>query len=218
MDKEAVGQKGIDKGVNYKVATLAAGCFWCVESAFKKQKGVVSVISGYAGGGVENPTYTKVSAGDTGHVEAVQITFDPQQISYADILSIYWRQFDPTDAGGSFGDRGSQYESRIFYHSEAQKEVAELSKKKLQDSKRFGAEVVTPVVAFTNFYPAEDYHQEYYKKNSGHYERYRYFSGRDKFIEDSWGDTPLVVADKLVGEKEAEENIDIKKPRNDRGF
>ncbi len=204
MDKDIVGQESMNQNIGYEIVTVAGGCFWCIEGVFKRQKGVVSVISGYAGGEIKNPTYAEVSAGDSGHVEAVQITFDPQQISYADILHIYWRQFDPTDAGGSFGDRGSQYESRIFYHSAAQKKVAELSKQELQNSNRFAAEIVTPIIAFINFYPAEEYHQEYSKKNTGHYERYRFFSGRDKFIKESWGDTPLILGDKPTHKKDIE--------------
>ncbi len=193
MDNETEVKQGIQSG-KYEVATLAGGCFWCMESPFEKQKGVVSVVSGYAGGHVENPTYQQIGTGTTGHVEAVQVVYDPLWISYEDILRIYWRAFDPTDAGGSFGDRGSQYESRIFYHSEAQKDIAQLSKQELQESKRFSNDIVTPVVAFTNFYEAEDYHQDYYKKNKEHYERYRVGSGRAGFIEKSWGDTPLVLS------------------------
>ncbi len=213
MDKDAVGQK--NENIGYELATVAGGCFWCIEGVFKRQKGVISVVSGYAGGDVENPSYTQVSAGGTGHVEAVQITFDPLQISYADILRIFWRQFDPTDADGSFGDRGSQYESRIFYHSALQKQVAELSKQELQDSNTFADPVVTPIIAFTNFYPAEEYHQEYYKKNTGHYERYRLFSGRDKFIQESWGDTPLKLGGEDPSKKDVEDSLSKKYQKPD---
>ncbi len=193
----AMDQKKIEEGIKtgkYEVATLAGGCFWCMESPFEKHKGVISVVSGYAGGYVENPSYEQVSTGTTGHVEAVQIVYDPLWISYEDILRIYWRNFDPTDAGGSFGDRGSQYESRIFYHSDVQKDIAILSKKELGESNRFSDDIVTPIVAYTNFYPAEDYHQDYYKKNKEHYKNYRVGSGRAGFIEDNWGKIPLELS------------------------
>lgn len=220
MDKDIVNQNSVNETIGYELATVAGGCFWCIEGVFKRQKGVVSVVSGYAGGDVENPSYTQVSTGDTGHVEAVQITFDPQQIGYADILRIFWRQFDPTDAGGSFGDRGPQYESRIFYHSALQKQVAQISKQELQDSNTFADAVVTPIIAFTNFYPAEEYHQEYSKKNTGHYERYRFFSGRDKFIKESWGDTPLILGEQPLFKNEfentdAEADLSIKYQKPD---
>ncbi|MBG0790874.1 MAG: peptide-methionine (R)-S-oxide reductase MsrB [Desulfovibrionaceae bacterium] len=173
---------------NAEIATLAGGCFWCVESDMEKLPGVIDVVSGYAGGEVENPTYEQVNAGDTGHREAVQVYFDPDAVSYAQVLDYFWRYFDPTDAGGSFGDRGFQYSSAIFYHSEAQREVAEASKKTLDESGRFNAPVVTPVLAFTNFYPAEGYHQNFCRLNPTRYKTYRTFSGRDRFVKEHWGD------------------------------
>ncbi len=169
-------------------ATFAGGCFWCIEHPFEDLNGVHSVISGYTGGREKNPTYKQVSAGRTGHLEAVQITYDPQKISYHELLQIYWRQFDPTDAGGSFVDRGKQYSSAIFYHNQEQHELAEQSKKDLANSGIFDKAIVTPIRLAEIFYPAEEYHQDYYKKNPAHYKRYRSGSGRDQFIKKVWGD------------------------------
>ncbi|MFQ5627196.1 MAG: peptide-methionine (S)-S-oxide reductase MsrA [bacterium] len=168
-------------------ATFAGGCFWCIEAPFEKVKGVHTVISGYTGGKEENPTYKDVSSGRTGHLEAVQISFDPKVVSYAELLDIFWMQFDPTDAGGSFYDRGAQYKSAIFYHDDAQKAIAEQSRQNLEKSGRFDKPIVTPILPATTFYPAENYHQDYYKKNPSHYNRYRKGSGRDDFIKKVWG-------------------------------
>ncbi len=170
----------------FEKATFAGGCFWCIEAPFEKVDGVKEVISGYTGGQKKNPTYHEVGTGKTGHLEAVQITFDPQKISYSELLEIFWRQFDPTDAGGSFVDRGSQYTSGIFYHNETQKELAEASKANLEKSGVFSKPIVTPIRPAETFYPAEDYHQDYYKKNPAHYKRYRAGSGRDQFINKIW--------------------------------
>ena len=177
---------------NLDKATFAGGCFWCVEAPFDKTKGVVTAVSGYIGGQEKNPTYKQVSSGLTGHLEAVEVTFDPQLISYQELLDIYWRQFDPTDAGGSFYDRGSQYTSAVFYHNDQQKALAEASKKALEASGRFTKAIITPVRLATTFYPAEDYHQDYHKKNAQHYKKYRQGSGRDRFIEKIWSkDLPI---------------------------
>jgi peptide methionine sulfoxide reductase msrA/msrB len=173
---------------NLEKATFAGGCFWCVEAPFEKVAGVHAVISGYTGGQKDNPTYEEVGRGKTGHIESVQITFDPAKISYPELLEIYWRQFDPTDAGGSFYDRGEQYTSAIFYHNEEQKRLAEASKKALAESDRFDKPIVTPIRPASTFYAAEEYHQDYYKKNPDHYKRYREGSGRDRFIKKHWGD------------------------------
>ncbi|WP_163379175.1 peptide-methionine (S)-S-oxide reductase MsrA [Cyclobacterium sp. SYSU L10401] len=167
-------------------ATFAGGCFWCIESPFEGIDGILSVVSGYSGGKEKNPTYSQVSSGQTSHKEAVQVTFDPDVISYSEIIDIFWKLYDPTDAGGSFYDRGSQYESAIFFHNQDQKSVAENSKKALDQSGIFDKPVVTPVVKFTNFYPAEDYHQDYYKKQPKEYKAYRTGSGRDRFIQQYW--------------------------------
>jgi peptide methionine sulfoxide reductase msrA/msrB len=169
-----------------EIATLAGGCFWCVEAPFERYDGVIKAVSGYTGGSEVNPSYKEVSSGQTGHVEAVQIYFDPQIISYAEILDIYWKQFDPTDAGGSFADRGAQYESAIFYHSAKQKNVAEASRQRLDNSGKYDKKIVTPIKEFTSFYPAEDYHQDFYKKNPARYYSYKKGSGRSDFISWSW--------------------------------
>ncbi|WP_035804879.1 peptide-methionine (S)-S-oxide reductase MsrA [Lunatimonas lonarensis] len=169
-----------------ELATFAGGCFWCIEAPFEGIEGILSVVSGYAGGKEKNPTYSDVSGGRTSHKEAVQVTFDPDVISYSEIIDIFWQQFDPTDAGGSFYDRGSQYESAIFYHDTKQKQVAEASKERLARSGIFSKPIVTPIVKYTNFYKAEAYHQDYYKKNPQDYKRYRTGSGRDRFIEAHW--------------------------------
>jgi peptide methionine sulfoxide reductase msrA/msrB len=169
-----------------QVATFAGGCFWCVEAPFEDLDGVISVVSGYAGGKEKNPTYGEVAGGKTSHRESVQITFDPEVISYAELVDIFWQTYDPTDVGGSFFDRGTQYESAIFFHNDQQKKVAEESKKRLDQSKRFSKPVATPIIKFTNFYPAEDYHQDYYKKSPQDYYAYRRGSGRDAFIQKHW--------------------------------
>lgn len=173
---------------NLQKATFAGGCFWCIEAPFDKLKGVKEAVSGYTGGEKENPTYREVSSGQTGHRESVQVTFDPEIISYKELLHVFWRQFDPTDAGGSFHDRGSQYTSAIFYHNEEQRIQAEASKKELEESGVFDKPIVTPILKASTFYKAENYHQDYYKKNSSHYKQYRQGSGRDRFIKKTWGD------------------------------
>ncbi|AFL84665.1 methionine-R-sulfoxide reductase/methionine-S-sulfoxide reductase [Belliella baltica DSM 15883] len=169
-----------------ELATFAGGCFWCIEAPFEGIDGIVSVISGYSGGKEKNPTYSDVSSGKTSHKEAVQIKFNPEVISYSEIIDIFWKQFDPTDAGGSFYDRGSQYESAIFFHDNTQKQVAESSKKRLDKSGKFDKPIVTPIIKYDEFYPAEDYHQDYYKKNPEEYYAYRKGSGRDAFIAEHW--------------------------------
>lgn len=169
-----------------ELATFAGGCFWCIEAPFEGIDGIISVVSGYAGGKEKNPTYSDVSGGRTSHKEAVQVTFDPDVISYSEIIDIFWQQFDPTDEGGSFYDRGSQYESAIFYHDNRQKQVAEASKEQLGRSGIFDKPIVTPIVKYTNFYKAEAYHQDYYKKSPREYKSYRTGSGRDRFIQAHW--------------------------------
>jgi peptide-methionine (S)-S-oxide reductase len=166
-------------------ATFAGGCFWCMEPPYDKLDGVTSTISGYAGGKTKNPTYEEVSRGTTGHTEVVQVTYDPKKISYEKLLDVFWRNIDPLTANRQFCDIGSQYRSAIFYHDENQKRLAEESKKAL--SKRFKEPIVTEIVAFTEFYPAEDYHQDYYIKNPLRYKYYRYNCGRDQRLEALWG-------------------------------
>ncbi|MGD8992576.1 MAG: peptide-methionine (S)-S-oxide reductase MsrA [Desulfobacterales bacterium] len=175
------------KDTKYKTATFAGGCFWCVESDFEKVDGVIEAISGYAGGDVPNPTYKQVSAGGTGHTEAIQVTYDPDKITYKELLDVLWRHMDPTDASGQFVDRGSQYRPAIFYHDEEQKRIAEKSRAELEKSGRFSKPIATEIVPLTQFYPAEDYHQDYYKKNPIRYKMYRYGSGRDQFLDSKWG-------------------------------
>jgi peptide methionine sulfoxide reductase msrA/msrB len=172
----------------FKVATFAGGCFWCTESDFEKVPGVVKVISGYTGGHKDNPTYEEVSSGSTGHVEAVQVYYDPTKVTYTELLDYFWRHIDPTDSGGQFVDRGSQYRSVIFYHDEEQKKLAEKSKEELSKSGKFDKPIVTEILKFTKFYPAEEYHQDYYKKNPIRYRYYRFASGRDQFLKKEWGD------------------------------
>jgi len=167
-------------------ATFAGGCFWCMEPPYDELEGVTSTISGYIGGTKKDPTYEQVSAGTTGHTEAVQITYDPQKVSYEKLLEIFWRNIDPLTANAQFCDSGSQYRSGIFYHDEAQKKLAEASKKRVQT--RFKQPVVTEITAASEFYPAEDYHQDYYKKNPIRYKIYRYGCGRDQRLKELWGD------------------------------
>ena len=170
-----------------ETATLAGGCFWCIESDLEKIKGVKKVISGYTGGDKANPSYKEVSSGSTGHLEAVQIFFNPKEVSYSQILDVFWRKINPLDEGGQFVDRGKQYSSAIFYHNAEQKAKAEQSKKELEQKGPFKEPIVTPILAFKKFYKAEDYHQDYYKKNPLKYNFYRYRSGRDQFLKKTWG-------------------------------
>lgn len=171
----------------YELATFAGGCFWCMTAPFEQKDGVIKVVSGYTGGHTENPTYNEVCSGKTGHIEAVQVTFDPEIVSYQELLDIFWRQIDPTDAGGQFHDRGRSYQTAIFYYNESQKEKAEASKKALGESSRFNKPIATLILPATTFYPAEDYHQNYHQKCSVHYSQYRNASGRDAFIKKYWG-------------------------------
>ncbi|MEM9367990.1 MAG: peptide-methionine (S)-S-oxide reductase MsrA, partial [Planctomycetota bacterium] len=183
----AVQANNLPQPEQVETAVFAGGCFWCMESPFEKLDGVVSVESGYTGGHVDNPTYEQVSHTETGHVEAVRITYDPTRIGYQDLLEVFWRQIDPTDAGGQFVDRGNSYVSGIFVNSEAQRDAAQQSKDALQASERFESEIVTPIRDAATFYLAEDYHQDYYKKNPLKYKYYRYRSGRDQFLDQWWG-------------------------------
>jgi len=184
---DAADESAAIQNENTELATFAGGCFWCMESPFEKTNGVISVVSGYIGGHVVNPTYAQVSSGASGHVEAIQIAYDPLRVSYVELLDIFWRQIDPTDSGGSFVDRGKQYRSAIFYHNETQKMQIEQSKRNLDTSNRFEKPVVTEILKYSKFYPAEAYHQDYYKKNPTQYKLYRQGSGRDQFIEKIWG-------------------------------
>jgi peptide methionine sulfoxide reductase msrA/msrB len=175
---------GIVAKENNEVATFAGGCFWCMEPPFEKLDGVIDVVSGYAGGTGENPTYNDYA--NKGFVEAIQITYDPTKISYLKLLDVFWHQIDPTDAQGQFVDKGKQYASAIFYHDKEQKELAEQSKKQLEQSKRFDKPIVTQILPATTFYKAEDYHQDYYKTHPLKYTFYRWNSGRDAFLKKHW--------------------------------
>jgi len=169
-----------------QTATFAGGCFWCVEADFEKVPGVVKVISGYAGGRQDNPTYQDYAR--KGHVEVVQVVYDPQRVTYKELLDYFWRHIDPTDAGGQFVDRGKEYRSAIFYQDDEQRRLAEESKQALARSGPFKKPIVTEILPLTKFYPAEEYHQNYYKKKPVRYKYYRWNSGRDQFLEKTWGD------------------------------
>jgi peptide methionine sulfoxide reductase msrA/msrB len=169
-----------------ELATFAGGCFWCMVTPFDQMPGVLKVTSGYTGGHKANPTYEEVCSETTGHVEAVQIEFDSKLMPYEKLVDIFWRQIDPTDAEGQFFDKGHSYQTAIFYHTDEQREIAEKSKEQLQASGRFSKPIVTPIVPAQVFYPAEEYHQDYYKKNPLRYKMYRKGSGRDAFIQKHW--------------------------------
>ena len=170
-----------------KLATFAGGCFWCMVKPFDQWDGIEKVVSGYMGGHLENPSYEDVKKGDSGHLEVVQITYNPEIFSYESLLDIYWMQIDPTDAGGQFHDRGHSYSTAIFTHDEEQAQLAEQSKATLAASGRFKKPIVTEIRPAETFYIAEDYHQDYYKKEQAHYQEDRKTSGRDAFIADYWG-------------------------------
>jgi peptide-methionine (S)-S-oxide reductase len=177
-------------GTGYQTATFAGGCFWCMEPPYDKLDGVISTTSGYAGGHVENPTYQQVSAGTTGHTEVVQIVYDPQKIGYEELLAVFWRNVDPVDSGGQFCDRGDQYRTAIFYHDQRQKQLAERSKADIDRSGRLSRPIVTEIVPLDgNFYAAEEYHQDYYIKNPLRYKYYRTACGRDRRLEQLWGES-----------------------------
>ena len=169
-------------------ATFAGGCFWCIEKPFDEVDGVISTISGYANGHTENPTYKDVSRGRTGHTEVLQVTYDPKKVSYEQLLDIFWVNHDPTDEGGQFCDRGHTYRPAIMFHSEEQQKIAEASAKKLGDDGVIKDKIVTSIEKLTSFYDAEDYHQDYYKKNPVRYQYYRWGCGRDKKLEKIWGE------------------------------
>jgi peptide methionine sulfoxide reductase msrA/msrB len=170
-------------GEDMEKATLAGGCFWCMEAPFEELDGVEEVVSGYTGGHVEDPSYDEVCSGRTGHFEAVQITYDPSRISYSDILDVFWRQIDPTDPDGQFADRGPQYRTAIFYHDNAQKKAAEESRDRLGKSGAFASPVITPILEASRFYRAEDHHQDYYRTCPLKYKAYRAGSGRESFLQ-----------------------------------
>ena len=176
-----------------EIAILAGGCFWCTESAFDGLPGVLDAVSGYTGGEKKNPTYEEVSEGKTGHFESIEVTFNPAKISYAQVLDVFWRQIDPTDSGGQFADRGSQYRSAIFYRNESQRKTADASKKALEATGWFDKPVATLILPAGPFYRAEEYHQNYHEKNPVQYKAYKWGSGREPFIERVWKDKPALV-------------------------
>jgi peptide methionine sulfoxide reductase msrA/msrB len=182
-----VTQVNAGSALHLEKAIFAGGCFWCMVPPFEKLDGVSEVISGYTGGHKVNPTYEEVSSGTTGHMEAVEVTYDPARVSYEKLLDVFWRQINPTDAGGQFVDRGSSYKSAIFYNNEEQKKLAEKSKKELEQSGRFDKPIVTEIRPARPFYRAEEYHQDYWKKNPIRYKFYRYNSGRDQYLGKIWG-------------------------------
>ena len=174
---------------NTEIATFAGGCFWCMEPPFDKVEGVISTTSGYTGGHQLDPTYKQVSAGNTGHTEAIRIEYDPAKVSYENLLAVFWKNIDPTTADRQFCDHGSQYRSGIFYHNDEQKKAAEKSLEKLNQTKPFEDPVVTEITSASTFYPAEEYHQDYYQKNPLRYKYYRFACGRDKRLELLWGES-----------------------------
>jgi len=176
-----------DGSIKYEKATFAGGCFWCMEPPFDKIEGVVSTTSGYTGGDLSKPEYKQVSAGITGHAEAVEILYDPNKVNYKDLLDIFWMNIDPTTLNKQFADVGSQYRTAIYYHNADQKKSAIKSKKELIESHRFSKPIVTEITPTSEFYPAEEYHQDYYKKNPIRYKLYRSASGRDRYLKKIWG-------------------------------
>lgn len=171
-----------------QTATFAGGCFWCMEAPFEPLGGVVSVTSGYTGGAKPDPTYEEVCSGTTGHAESVQIVYDPSTISYEQLLEVFWRNIDPTTPNQQFADKGTQYRSAIFYHDDKQQRAAEASKQRLAKSGKFTLPLVTEITPASTFYPAEDYHQDYYKKNPLRYHAYKIGSGRAGYLKRAWGD------------------------------
>ncbi len=181
-----------DENMKSEKAIVAGGCFWCVESVYKGIPGIIDAVSGYTGGKVDNPSYEAVSSGSTGHTEAVEVTFDPAKISYEEVLNVFWRDIDPTDTGGQFADRGSQYHTAIFYLNDEQKRIAEKSKADLQASGLFKKPIVTQILPAGKFFRAEEYHQDYSDKQPQHYKMYRYGSGREEFVNETWKNIPKV--------------------------
>ncbi|MBI1822102.1 MAG: peptide-methionine (S)-S-oxide reductase MsrA [Nitrospirae bacterium] len=177
----------VNPDTRLEIATFAGGCFWCMVPPFKKLEGVISVTSGYTGGHVENPTYEQVSAGGTGHAEAVQIKYDPGRISYGTLLNVFWHNIDPTVVDYQFCDHGNQYRSEVFYHTDMQKRLAEESRAALEKTKPFKGPIVTKITPALKFYPAEEYHQDFYNKSPIRYKFYRHRCGRDQRLEELWG-------------------------------
>ncbi len=200
-NKSSDSNSAMKKNAQLETATFAGGCFWCMEPPYEKLEGVIKVTPGYTGGHTKNPTYKEVSSGKTGHLEAVQIIFDPTKITYEQLLDVFWKQIDPTDGSGQFSDRGSQYKTAIFYHNDEQKMVAEKSKRELEQSGRFNKPIVTEIREASTFYDAEEYHQDFYKKNPVRYNSYKKASGRVLFFNRIWQDqfeTPMKAKKKYT--------------------
>ena len=222
MSKDTMMDKPMDAKMSEETHSVvfAGGCFWCTESDFEKVDGVIEAISGYTGGQLENPTYKQVSGGGSGHVEAVKVIYDPKKITYEALLDIFWQKVNPTDAGGQFVDRGEQYRSAIFYSDDRQHQLAQASKKKLDASGIFDKPVVTDILPLGRFYPAERYHQDYYKKNPVRYKWYRSNSGRDQFLNKTWADRPKKMnkKEKAMGETDVKPMMDKKSSMSDSGY
>ncbi|RJP71548.1 MAG: peptide-methionine (S)-S-oxide reductase [Candidatus Abyssobacteria bacterium SURF_17] len=194
-----------------RTATFAGGCFWCVEADFEKLPGVVGVVSGYAGGQKENPTYKEVSSGSTGHIETVQVHYDPSKVTYEELLDYFWKHINPTDGGGQFVDRGEQYRSVIFYSTEEEKQLAEKSKEELSKSGKFQKPIATEILPLEKFYTAEEYHQDYYEKHPLKYGYYRRGSGRDQFLSTTWGKESEAATLKKAGNYTKPDDATLKK-------
>ena len=201
MSRRSSGEKN-------KTAIFGGGCFWCMEPPFEQQEGVIEVVAGYSGGTTEDPNYSQVSSGQTDHYESVRVIYDPDKVSYRELVEIFWRQINPTDGGGQFADRGDHYRTAIFYSNEEQKKEAERSKMELENSGKFDNPIVTRILPATQFYVAEEYHQDYYLKNVLHYSAYKKGSGRAAFIEKVWKEDE-VVKDEFIkpSEKELRERL-----------
>ncbi len=187
IDGKAPGAKGGSEDRPLERAVFAGGCFWCMQPAFDRLKGVISTAVGYTGGEVENPSYEQVCSGKTGHVEAIEIVFDPSIITFRELIETFWKNIDPTQPNGQFADTGAQYRTVIYYHDESQKRAAEASRQELESSGKFGRRIVTDIEPAKQFYRAEEHHQEYYLKNPTHYTFYKKGSGRESFLERVWG-------------------------------
>lgn len=184
--KDITMDQSAGKSNTTRKATFAGGCFWCMEPPFEQLHGVIEVTSGYSGGSTSAPTYQEVSTGSTGHYEAVQILYDPDKVSYAELLDVFWRNIDPTDQDGQFADRGTQYLTAIFYHDDEQRQLAQNSKEALEKSAKFQKPIATRIIKASEFYPAEGYHQDYYVTNPLHYNRYKKGSGRESYLAETW--------------------------------
>lgn len=203
-----VGVSHSDEALEGETAIFAGGCFWCIEASFQEEPGVLSAISGFTGGSEKNPSYKEVASGQTSHREAVEVTYDPEQVSYDRLLEVFWTSIDPTDSGGQFADRGHHYTTAIYYTNPEQKKLAEESKQFLEDSDKFEEPIVTEILESEIFYAADEAHQDFYKKSSDYYKRYKEGSGRQGFIDENWAKAFFLDLD--TQKEEAEESQEIK--------